>query len=239
MLTTYPSFLSRVEELGFMPFSRFLPGFPSVAAETPSNIWYTGVEDTDPWRWKDRAAEEKRLAYGCILGGHKGFVTGRMYPIFLAAYRPAQSMPELYAAGLVEQMVYRLWQLFDEYRTLDTHRLRRLMGVNKSTSSRVDAILRCLQQEYAITVSGSAQKVSASGQLYGWRSNIYTLVEDWAPSSWLQEAGEWSAEEARALILDDALAMSQGISRDVIAQKLGIPEITRMPAKSAGARMAE
>ena len=230
MLTNYQDFLSRVEELGFMPFSHFLPGFPSVSAETPSNIWYTGDAETDPWRWKDRAAEEKRLAYGCILGGHKGFVTDRMYPIFVAAFRPAQSMPELYAAGLVEQMVYRVWQLFDEHRTLETHRVRRLMGVNKSTGSRVDAILRRLQQEYAITVSGSAQKVSAKGQLYGWRSNVYILVEDWAPASWLKEAGEWTAEEARALILDDALAMSQGLSRAALASKLGLPlERTRIP----------
>ncbi len=222
MLTTYPSFLSRVEELGFMPFSHFLPGFPSVAAETPSNIWYTGEDETDPWRWKDRAAEEKRLAYGCILGGHKGFVTGRMYPIFAAAYRPAMSMPELYATGLIEQMVWRTWQLFDEHRSLDTHRIRRLMGVSKQTSARLDAIIRRLQQEFYITVSGSAQKVSAKGELYGWRSNVYQMIEDWAPAEWLQEAGLWSAQEARSLILDDAVAMSQGVDRNVIAQKLRI-----------------
>jgi hypothetical protein len=229
-LTHYSEFLERANQLGFMPFSHFLPGFPSVSAETLPNIWYTGDAETDPWRWKDRAAEEKRLAYGCILGGHKGFVTERMYPIFLAAYRPEYSFQELYETGSLDQMTWRVWKLFDEHRILETHRVRRLMGVNKSTGSRVDAILRRLQQEYAITVSGSAQKVSAKGQLYGWRSNVYSLVEDWAPASWLQEAGEWTAEEARDLILDDALAMSQGISRAALAGKLGLPlERTRIP----------
>ncbi len=223
MLTNYAEFLDRAEQLGYMPFSHFLPGFPSVAAETPPNLWYTGEEETDPWRWKDRTAEEKRLAYGCILGGHKGFVTKRLYPVFLAAFRPALSLPERYAAGMVDQQLWRLWSLFDEHRILETHRLRRLMGVNKQSSSKVDAYLRRLQQEFAITVAGSTQKVSAKGQLYGWRSNIYRLVEDWAPDGWLQGANEWSAFEAQALILDEGVAMSQGVTQKELAGKLGLP----------------
>jgi hypothetical protein len=221
MLANYEQFLERAEQLGYMPFSHFMLGFPSVSSETPSHIWYTGDDDTDPWRWKDRAAEDKRLAYGCILGGHKGFITGRMYPVFLAAFRQEQSIPERYEAGLVDRMTWRTWQLFEEHRNLETHRLRRLMGVNKQTSSKVDAILRRLQQEFCITVAGSLQKVSAQGKLYGWRSNIYRMVEDWAPASWLNEANLWSAEEARALILDDGVAMSQGVTRAELARKLG------------------
>ncbi len=85
MLMTYEDFLDRVETLGFMAFSPLLPGLPSLGGETPENLWHTG-QDTDPWRWKDRAAEEKRLAYGCILGGHKGFISQRMYPVFYAVF---------------------------------------------------------------------------------------------------------------------------------------------------------
>jgi hypothetical protein len=222
MITNYIEFLERAEQLGYMPFSHFMPGFPSVSAESPSNIWYTGKDDTDPWRWKDRAAEEKKLAYGCILGGHKGFITGRMYGVFLAAFRPAQSLPERYDEGLVDQMVWRVWQLFDEHRKLETHRLRRLLGVSKQGSSRLDGIIRQLQKEFSITVAGCARKVSASGELYGWASNVYQMVEDWAPEAWLREANDWDVEEARALILDEGIAMSQGIRKDNLARKLGI-----------------
>src|SRR5262245_30221152 len=100
-LTRYQDFLDRVDELGFMALSRLLPGLPSLSEETPRSIWHTGDDDTDPWHWKDRAAEEKRLAYGCILGGHKGFVSARMYPVFYAAYHPAESMPDRWAMGQV------------------------------------------------------------------------------------------------------------------------------------------
>jgi len=74
LLATYQDFIHRVEELGFLPMSNILLGYPSLGAETPGHIWHTGLE-TDPWQWKDRAAGEKQLAYGCILGGHKGFVS--------------------------------------------------------------------------------------------------------------------------------------------------------------------
>ncbi|MCA9869007.1 MAG: hypothetical protein KC487_01255, partial [Anaerolineae bacterium] len=98
MLTTYEDFIARVEALGFMTLSPLLPRLPSLGGETAESQWHTGLE-TDPWRWKDRVAEEKRLAYGCILGKHKGFVARRLYPIFYAAYHPTLSMPERWARG--------------------------------------------------------------------------------------------------------------------------------------------
>ena len=96
LLITYENFFARIQSLGFLALSHLLPGLPSLGEETPESLWHTGL-DTDPWHWKDRVAEEKRLAYGCILGGHKGFVTQRMYPIFYAAFQPTLSMPEHWA----------------------------------------------------------------------------------------------------------------------------------------------
>jgi hypothetical protein len=118
MLTTYNDFIVHVDALGFMALSPILPGFPSLGSETRANLWHTGL-DTDPWRWKDRAADEKRLAYGCILGGHKGFVAQRMYPVFYAAFRPALSMPERWASGEINQRTWQLWQLFEKEGTLN------------------------------------------------------------------------------------------------------------------------
>ncbi len=168
LLTTYPDFLQRVEELGFMPMSNILPGYPSLGAETPPQLWHTGLE-TDPWQWKDRAAQEKRLAYGCILRGHKGFVCAKMYPVFYAAYHPAEAMPERWAAGTVSQVTWKLWGLFEEQGTLNTSQARKLIqGGAKTSASQVEAALIELQRDYSITVSGNMRKVSAEGKLYGW-----------------------------------------------------------------------
>ena len=222
MLTTYEDFVARVESLGFMALSHLLPGLPSLGDETAESLWHTGL-DTDPWRWKDRVAEEKRLAYGCILGGHKGFVTQRMYPIFYAAFHPPLSMPERWAGGTVSQRTWQLWQLFEENSTLNISQVRQIMGVSrKQGASAVDTALQQLQHEYYITVDGNERKVSAKGEFYGWSVNRYCRVVDWAPDGWLDSAKDWSAEGARELILDDGVAVSNGVNRQDLARKLGL-----------------
>ncbi len=130
MLTTYEDFLNRVETLGFMALSNILPGLPSLGDETSESLWHTGL-DSDPWRWKDRAAEEKRLAYGCILGRHKGFVAQRMYPIFYAAFHPSLSMPERWARGTINQSTWQLWRLFEERSALNTSQARKALSAGR------------------------------------------------------------------------------------------------------------
>jgi len=221
MLTTYDEFIDRVEELGFMALSQIIPGLPSLGEETQERAWHTGL-DTDPWRWKDRAAQEKRLAYGCILGGHKGFVARRMYPIFYAACHPALPMPERWTGGTVSHRAWQLWQLFEERGKLNISQVRQALGVSRKQGAHaVDTALRQLQREYYLTVDGSERKVSAKGEFYGWPVNRYCRVVDWAPDGWLEGAKDWSAAEARALILEDGVAMSRGVSRRDLARKLG------------------
>jgi hypothetical protein len=221
-LHTYQDFLDRVYELGFLPLSHFLPGLPSVSGETPDSQWHTGDPETDPWQWKDRAAEEKRAAYGCILGGHKGFVSARLYPLFYAACCPRQAMPDRWAAGTVSQTTWLLWQLFQKRGALNTADVRRLMGVNaKGGGSRVDGSLKELQKEYAITVAGNRRKIGKDGQPYGWPANVFERVIDWAPPDWLKPAAALDPEEAREAILDAGEAIGQNIHRDALARKLG------------------
>jgi hypothetical protein len=220
-LVTYEDFLARVETLGFMPLSQLFPGLPSLGGETPESLWHTGL-DTDPWRWKDRAAEEKRLAYGCILGGHKGFVTQRMYPIFYAAYCPAISMPDRWAEGIVSQTTWQVWQLFEEHHTLNISQVRQMMGVSrKQGAGAVDTAIKQLQRDFYITMDGNDRKVSAGGEFYGWPVNRYARVEEWAPG-WLDTAKDWTAQDARELILDDGTSMLNGADRKSLANKLGL-----------------
>lgn len=221
LLTTYEEFLARVEALGFMALSPLLPGLPSLGGETAESQWHTGL-DSDPWRWKDRAAEEKHLAYGCILGGHKGFISRRMYPIFYAAFHPALSMPERWASGTVNQKTWQLWQLFEEKGALNISQVRQILGVSrKQGAGEVDAAIQQLQHEFYITVDGNERKVSAKGEFYGWAVIRYRRVVDWAPAEWLDNARDWPMEEARRLILEGGVTISNGVNRQDLAKKLG------------------
>ncbi len=222
MLENYQDFLQRVNKLGFLPLSRLAPGLPFLENETRRSAWHTGNPETDPWRWKDRAAEERRLAYGCILGGHKGFVARRAYALFYAANQPSQPMPERWQAGVVSQATWQMWKLFEQHDRLDTSQARRMLGrPGKETSRAADAALKELQRDYYITVAGSAQKISAAGQAYGWPSLVYCRVRSWIPEDWLAEAEDWDAHEARQAILEGAAEAGAGIDLTRLAKRLG------------------
>ncbi len=222
MLTTYKDFLTFVEDKGFLPLSPLVPGLPSLGGETPKELWHTGL-DTDPWRWKDRAAQEKKLAYGCILGGHKGFVTQRMYPVFYTAFHPTLTMPERWENGTVNQKMWQLWQLFEEAgEPLTISQIRKALGVSKKNgASAVDTAIRNLQHEYYITIDGSQRKLNAKGEPYGWPINRYARVTDWAPDGWLDSVKDRSVETARELILENGVAMSENVDQQELAKKLG------------------
>jgi hypothetical protein len=222
LLKTYSDFLERINELGFMALSSVQPGLPSLSEETPADSWHTGDADTDPWRWKDRAAEEKRCAYGCILGGHKGFVSARLYPVFYAACRPRVLMPERWSAGTVTQTTWQLWQLFEKHGSLDTSEVRRLMGVTeKSGAGRLDAGLVELQRDFYLAVAGSRRKVAKNGQPYGWPASIFMGVTAWAPPDWLNRTDALPVDVAREMILDHGETAGWKIDRQDLAKILG------------------
>lgn len=220
-LTRYQDFLERVDELGFMALSN--RALPALFAEIPDNSAFTGDPDTDAWIWKDRAAEEKKLAYGCILGGHRGFVSARMYPLFYTAYQPEDPMELRWNAGEVNETTWQLWQLFEKKTILSTYETRQEMGVTaKSGGSRVDAGIRELQRAYYITSAGNKRKLNKHGQPYGWPACVYETVESWAPEGWLDGTFKITPAEAREKIFDHAMTIVKNLSREELAKILGM-----------------
>jgi hypothetical protein len=222
-LVTYDDFVDRVDELGFMawshnrpscPISHVLPSF----AEERDDQW-----TTDSWTWKDRAVEEKRLAYGYILGGHKGFVSARMYPLFCAAYQPEESIEERWASGQVSQTTWQLWQLFENKTLLNTLDIRHAMGVTRHNGAgRVEASIHQLEREYYLIVAGIRHKVSKAGQPFGWPTTVYETVASWVPTDWMSAIPSIHPEEARETILDHGMSIAKGCSRKELAEALGM-----------------
>jgi hypothetical protein len=201
MLKTYNDFIAFAEEWGIMAFSGKYPaGLPVLDALTLPSQWHTGDPETDPWRWKDQAALEKRLAFGNILGGRKGFIAKALYPLFYSACRPDGDMEERYRMGYVRRDVYDIYRLFQDNTDLDTGEIRKAMHVTKKEgASAVDGAISLLQRAFYITVCGNRRKVAQDGMEYGWPANCYCLVDDWA-ADWLREPLV-STAEAKAKIL--------------------------------------
>lgn len=213
LLMNYREFIHRVNELGYMPFAPILPGMPSLSGETPPEQWHTGDPETDPWQWKDRAVEEKQLAFGCVLGGNKGFISGRLYPYFHAAFHPDEEMEERRDAGLVSQTVWQLWQIFQRGATPDTGEIRKMMGVTKKQgAAKIDNAIKELQREFYITVVGNRRKLNKLGEPYGWAANTYDTVENWAPEVWLA-GNKLTQKEAIQGIIHTGITAGPGINQ--------------------------
>ena len=202
LIGTYEDFVERVEELGFMSLSRAIPGLPSLVVETPPELWHTDDDATDPWDWKDRACDEKRLAYGCLLGGVKGFVSPRLYPHFHAAFHTA-SLVQRWNDGLLPPLAWKVWKLFEDQPRIGTRELRRSTG---EKAGRLDAVLVSLQRSFDLTLSGREYRTDREGKPYGWPSNTYSRVEEWVPSDWWGDGRGPSRREASAVLLETAAA---------------------------------
>lgn len=222
LLKNYNDFINRVNDLGFMALSNILPGLPSVVDETTKEQWHTGDAETDPWCWKDRAAEEKQVAFGCILGGHKGFVSAHMYPYFYSFYSPKESMEYIWDQGLVSPVVMELWKLFETKTLLNTSDIRHEMGVGKKGGGKVDSAIVELQRLYHITVAGSRRKLNKAGEPYGWPANVYDRVENWAPSNWLKGFSDIDGADAGQYIIETGLKISNNVKEAELRKILSI-----------------
>lgn len=221
ILSTYEDFIERVNDCGFMTLSDVLPGLPSLAAETEESMWHTGDKETDPWCWKSRCAEDKKLAFGCIIGGHKGFVSSEMYHVFYAAYHPVETMETRWESGEINQTAWALWKLFNEKKVLSTKDIRDEMGVTKKKGgSTVDTAVKHLQKEYYITVAGTRRKINKFGEPYGWPANRYELVTDWIPKEWGDVPSLISKQEACDEIIKRGVDIGVGIDTNKLKRVL-------------------
>ncbi len=224
-LACYQDFLTHVENLGFLFLSDVLPGFPSVSSETEESQWHTGEAETDPWQWKDRAAKEKQLAFGCLLGGHKGFIAPKLYPAFLRACQPDGALEERWAEGSLRPAVWEIWQLFEKQAIWGSNELGKFWknAGNKSTAG-LDSALKELQREFWITVAGNRRKLNRLQQPYGWPHLLYERVDTWAPASWVEIAESLTKKGANAAILSAGQAVAPWMEASQLAKILRLTD---------------
>jgi hypothetical protein len=220
LLITYEDLISYVDRYGVLAFYGKMPaGILTLEALTLEQNWLTGDPNTDPWQWKDRAASKHKLAFGCVLNGHKGFLSQDMYPLFYDAFHDAITLEERYLNGLVPKMEMDIYRMFEPGAVLSTADIRSALHVTKKQgASEADSALKSLQRQFLISVCGSKRKLSFEGLEYGWPANAYCLTELWA-KDWLI-GKRLKREKARELILHHCEAHGIGESREKVEKAL-------------------
>lgn len=198
MIATYESFVSRVEENGFMTFTNNPWGSASLEREVQGSVWGDHLPDP-PWSWKNRIAAQQRALYGHALGGVLVFIAPEWIPTFFAATRAGSDIEERYARGLVDNLSIRVIRELRAMPSLAAYQLRASLGMQGKEKGKLEHTLRKLEREMLVSIGGAAHKINKKGQPYGWQINEFWLCEAfYAP--YIEQAKELEPQEARERI---------------------------------------
>ena len=208
-IITYHDFAAALDEIGFMPLSNNILGFPNLSAMTEESQWHTGLE-TDPWQWKTRIVNERRAASAKLFCGKPSFITREWYPVFLAARRCGRSFEEVFEGGTVSRESAKIYALFDERKRLAVHEIKQLADLDKSNVSRYESAMVELQMGMFLTICGNTRKTTLTGEPHGWPVIEYMRVEDWAWEDALEKSAGISQKEAAQRIIERVMEVVPG-----------------------------
>ena len=100
-INTYEEFEREVQHIGFLPYFGLDDKTLFSLEAMTDNAWYDDAPD-DPWRWRVRAAEEGKMAYGTFFLKKKGFIWQEMLPAMIAVRRENRIFEEFFTTiGLI------------------------------------------------------------------------------------------------------------------------------------------
>ena len=204
-LNNFDNFITMLLQAGFSTGSGHSEGIYAVVpfawGESPpfktKVSWHTGDPETDPWEWRIRVLEERNdIAYAKIFFKKSGFITEEWYPYFLAARRKGMGFDEEYARGVISHNAKRIYSVVKDAPALPTPEIKRLGGFSREEKSKFDSALIELQMKFYITMRGREQKVSNTGEDYGWPSMAFCTVEKFWSKTVFEKAVKISVNEA-------------------------------------------
>lgn len=221
MIKGYEDFLRVLRQAGFSMGGGNSEGIFSVVPwgweQTPPYetkvAWHTGDPETDPWEWRMRVLDEATdIGYGKYFFKKSGYITREWMPYFLAVRRGSSAVDTLYEEGALSREAKALYDLIEREGPLPLHALKALGGFDSTNKSRFDSALTALQMGLMITMCGRQQKLSQSGEAYGWSSTVFCTTEAFWPEAVFQEAQGLEAQAAYEAIKGQILKLNPDAS---------------------------
>jgi len=217
MIQNYNDFIEALLKAGFSMGGGNDDGIYAVVPwgwrETPPYdtpvAWHTENMDTDPWEWRIRVLNERDdIAYAKLFFKKSGFITKEWYPYFLAARREGLSFLEFYEDGRASHFAKRIYDIITAHEVLASHEIKELAGFSKEDKSGFDRAMVELQMGMFITTCGTRQKVSQTGEEYGWSSAVFCKVEQFFGNRMIDMAAGIGADEAFEAIRGQILELN-------------------------------
>ena len=222
----YDDFIEKVNDAGFLtPFTNYIdPEIFTFACEgnNPKGQNYTGDPETDPTIWAKRAAEEKKLAYGCFFNGKTGgYIAPRFYSLFTDAFRPRMTVEERYKSGKLGEYEWKVWTVLDKNNgSVSWSQIWQYHGIKDEAERRkLDAALKNLQMTFDIAISGCVRGLNKNGTDFNFMG--YQKSADWVPQEWLAMNTRMEHGEALEIIYRQAEKISSsGDEKKAFAKSL-------------------
>jgi hypothetical protein len=224
----YGEFVQLVGKYKILPFSGFIPEYPSLTAVAANNHWHTGT-DTDPWLWRTRIVQDGVAAYGKFFGDKACFIHTDSFLVVKTVLTSDKTVEERYSDGLISRTAYHLYNVLMEHGNIDSRNLRKKAGLNaKESKKEYEKSLVELQNYGDIVITGAAKK---SDNDSGWSSMCYEPSELWL-SSIQGHKDNVSVEDAKDLLSAELSRSCTDKSYKYFAKKLQL-DINRSNSRDA------
>ena len=160
----------RVEELGFLPFTRCGIEGLSVEELTPPEFWF--VKDVEgPWEWRQQAIE--RFAYGKFFAKNAGLVSFEWFPALSNYRRDGLDFDARYEDGRIPEGAKRVYDLI-ERQPRSTLELRSLApGSNYAVERAVSSLMMSTD----VIIVGFDARIDSKGRPYGWGISRFAAAD--------------------------------------------------------------
>lgn len=206
--SSFEGFCEVIRMLGFSMGGGNPDGICTFFSNAEPNIkWHTQDRETDPWEWRIRVLEEfDDISYGKLFFNKSGYITRKWAPYFLAVRREFDGevtpFDEVYGNGEISHMEKRIYDAISQSEitklggAIPIHDIKRIVGVPKEEKSKFDSSMTKLQMNLFISMCGRSQKVSASGETFGWSSTAFCTTEQFWGSDVFEQAATITKQEA-------------------------------------------
>ena len=160
----------RVDELGFLPFTRCGVDGLSLEELTPSEFWF--VKDVEgPWEWRQQAID--RFAYGKFFTKNAGLVSFEWFPALCNTRRGGLDFDERYEDGQIPVNAKRIYELIERQprSTLE------LWALTPGSNYTVDRAVTQLMMSADILIVGFDARIDSKGHPYGWGISRFAAAD--------------------------------------------------------------
>lgn len=212
---------------GFLPFFRNeIHGF-SIEEHTPSELWFSDVND-GPWEWKGPIVRTGKVAYAKLLRNKAAYVSPQLLPHLINVRRSSKQLT-YDEERVLQAIVANESMLSTEIRTecgfgphgscaADRMLLASINGPDAPRAS-LDTVLTRLQMAGRIVVSDFEYNIDKKGRPYGWGIARYSTPEilyaDWFS---LPDA---TPAQSHALLSEKLLALFPSIGTKIANKLIG------------------